>query len=131
MSTPTPKKQELIAQLIAAFRASGNQDAAFDKQAQLRSVPAALGVKGALRLAAICHLVTLLLLFALPLLCPQVPLRWIYISGVAIVAALLIYEHLLVRPNDLTRVNIAFFNINAVISLGVFVVGTIDLLIKH
>ena len=46
----------------------------------------------------------------------------------AIVAALLTYEHLLVRPDDLTRVNVAFFNINAVISLGLFVVGTIDLL---
>ena len=43
-------------------------------------------------------------------------------------AALLTYEHLLVRPGDLTRVNIAFFNINAIISIGLFVVGAVDLL---
>lgn len=104
------------------------QDAEFDRQARLRSVPATLGVLGALRLAALCHLLTLVLLAALPLVCPQVPLGWIYGSGVALVAALLIYEHLLVRPDDLTRVNVAFFNINAVISLGLLVVGAIDLL---
>jgi len=104
------------------------QDADFDRNARLRSIPAALGVVGALRLAAACHLATLLLLAALPLVCPLVPLGWIYGSGVAMVAALLIYEHLLVRPDDLTRVNIAFFNINAVISLGLLVVGAIDLL---
>jgi 4-hydroxybenzoate polyprenyltransferase len=104
------------------------QDAQFDRQAQLRSVPAALGVPGALRLAAVCHLATLMLLAALPLVCPHVPLGWIYGSGVTLVAALLVYEHLLVRPDDLTRVNVAFFNINAVISIGLLIVGAIDLL---
>ena len=83
---------------------------------------------GALRVAALSHLVCVLLFASLPWLCPQVPLGWIYSSGVAIVAALLLYEHALVRPDDLTRVNVAFFNINVVISLGLFVVGSIDLL---
>ena len=104
------------------------QDADFDRQARLRSLPVLLGISGALRLAAVCHLVTLGLLAALPLACPQVPLGWIYGSGVGVVAALLIYEHLLVRPSDLTRVNIAFFHINAIISIGLFVVGAVDLL---
>src|SRR5439155_15646328 len=104
------------------------QDAEFDRAAKLKSVPAALGVPGALRLAAVCHLFTLLLLAALPLVCPQVPLGWIYGTGVGAVAVLLGYEHLVVRPDDLTRVNVAFFNINAVISIGLFVVGAIDLL---
>ena len=85
---------------------------------------------GALRLAAACHLVTLLLLAALPLLCPQIGLRWIYGGGVAVVAGLLVYEHALVKPGDLTRVNAAFFNVNAIISLGLLVVGTVDLLIR-
>lgn len=105
------------------------QDAAFDQQAKLKSVPAALGVSGALRLAAVCHLGTLLLLAALPLACPQLGLGWIYGTGLAAVAALLIYEHLLVRPDDLTRVNVAFFNINVIISLGLLIVGAVDLLI--
>ena len=104
------------------------QDADFDRQARLKSVPATLGVLGALRLAAACHLATLLLLAALPWVCPQVQLGWIYGLGVAAVSVLLTYEHALVRPDDLTRVNVAFFNVNAVISIGLFVVGTVDLL---
>jgi 4-hydroxybenzoate polyprenyltransferase len=104
------------------------QDADFDRSARLKSVPARLGVRSALRLAAVCHLGTLLLLAALPVACPEVPLGWIFGTGVAIVAVLLIYEHLLVRPDDLTRLNVAFFNMNAIISVGLFVVGAIDLL---
>ena len=105
------------------------QDADFDRQARLRSVPALLGVKSALRLAALCHLLALVLLAALPLICPQLALGWIYGTGVTAVAVLLVYEHWLVRPDDLTRVNVAFFNINVIISLGLLVVGTVDLLL--
>ena len=105
------------------------QDAEFDRQSRLRSVPATLGIVGALRVAAICHLLTLVLLAALPWLCPQLPLGWIYGAGVAAVAALLVYEHALVRPDDLTRVNAAFFNVNVVISVGLLIVGAIDLLL--
>jgi 4-hydroxybenzoate polyprenyltransferase len=104
------------------------QDADFDRRARLRSIPAALGVKQALRLAAACHVATLGLLASLPLACPQLGLGWIYAAGIAAVAALLVYEHLLVRPDDLTRVNAAFFHTNVIISLGVFAVGAIDLL---
>lgn len=104
------------------------QDADFDRQAKLRSVPARLGVAGALRLAAACHLVTIALLASLPLLCPELGLGWIYGGGVLVVAGLLVVEHALVKPNDLTRVNAAFFNVNAIISLGLLVVGSIDLL---
>lgn len=105
------------------------QDADFDRQARLRSIPAALGVAGALRLAAVLHAVTVVLLGLLPWWCPQLGLGTIFLAGVAVVALLLVYEHLLVRPNDLTRVNVAFFNMNAVISIGLFVVGVLDLLI--
>jgi 4-hydroxybenzoate polyprenyltransferase len=104
------------------------QDVEFDTGRRLRSVPARLGVSGALRFAALCHLGMLAMLVALPLACPQLPLGWIYWSGVLIVAILLIYEHALVRPDDLTRVNVAFFHINAVVSIGLLLVGTIDLL---
>ena len=55
-------------------------------------------------------------------------LGWIYEGAVAVVGVLLIYEHAIVRPDDLTRVNTAFFNVNVVISVGLFIVGTIDLL---
>jgi 4-hydroxybenzoate polyprenyltransferase len=103
------------------------QDVAFDRQARLCSVPAAFGVPGALRLAAVSHLVAILFLAAMPFACPQVPLGWIYATGIAAVAVLLVYEHLLVRPDDLTRLNVAFFNINAIISVGLLAVGAIDL----
>jgi 4-hydroxybenzoate polyprenyltransferase len=53
-------------------------------------------------------------------------LYWVTVAGVA---GLLIYEHSLVRPNDLTRVNLAFFNVNAIVSIGLFVAGALDLLV--
>ena len=52
----------------------------------------------------------------------------VFLTGLIAVGLLLAYEHWLVRPDDLTRVNVAFFNINAIISLGLLVVGAIDLL---
>jgi 4-hydroxybenzoate polyprenyltransferase len=57
------------------------------------------------------------------------PLGSIYFLGVAAAAALLIYEHALVRPEDLTRVNIAFFQVNVVISVGLMAVAIIDLVV--
>jgi len=104
------------------------QDADFDAVAGLRSIPARLGVRGALRLAAVCHLGMIVLLAALPWLCPLLPLSWIYLTGIGVVAVLLVYEHSLVRPDDLTRVNVAFFQVNAIVSIGLLVVATIDLL---
>ena len=55
------------------------------------------------------------------------PLGSIYFAGVAAVALLLIYEHALVRPDDLTRVNLAFFHVNVIISMGLLVIGVADL----
>lgn len=104
------------------------QDFDYDRQTGLHSMPVRLGVAGALRLAAACHLATIGLLAALPLVYP--PLGWIWWAGVATVAGLLVYEHALVRPDDLARVNTAFFNVNAVISLGLLAVGTLDLMVN-
>ena len=105
------------------------QDADFDRRARLYSVPARWGIPRALRIAAACHGVTVLALAALPWACPQVPLGGIFLSGVAAVTLLLAYEHWLVRPDDLSRVGTAFFHVNAVISLGLLVVGTLDLVL--
>ena len=91
------------------------QDAAFDAAHGLQSIPARLGVPRALRLAKWFHLVTKLLLSALPLVVPE--LGWIYWIAYAAIAALLVWEHSLVRPDDLSRVNQAFFSANAVIGL--------------
>ena len=51
----------------------------------------------------------------------------VYLIGVAGIAALLLYEHWLVRPDDLTRVNQAFFHVNAVVSVGLLAIGVLDL----
>ena len=101
------------------------QDAEYDRKRSLHSMPVRLGVAGAMRLAAGCHLVTVLLLACLPLVYSHFGL--IFWCGVAGVTALLAYEHALVRPDDLDRVNVAFFNVNATISLGLLVVGGFDL----
>ncbi len=101
------------------------QDFEFDRQAKLNSVPTRLGIAGALRLAAACHAVTAVLLVLLTLVYP--PFGTLYWVAVLAVAGLLVYEHALVRPDDLDRVNTAFFNVNAVISIGLLAVGTLDL----
>jgi 4-hydroxybenzoate polyprenyltransferase len=105
------------------------QDYEVDVAAGHHSIPARLGIRNSLRLAAFCHLLTIIALACLPLVYPLFgTLYWLAIVAVAV---LLIYEHALVRPNDLSRVNAAFFNINAIISIGLFLVGSLDLLIHH
>lgn len=101
------------------------QDHDFDVRMRLRSVPARLGVAGALRLAAVCHAGMLVALAMLPWAFPA--FGGIFTTGVVLLALLLVYEHWLVRPDDLTRVNQAFFQVNAVVSVGLLVVGLVDL----
>ncbi len=93
------------------------QDAEFDKDARLHSIPAAVGVPAALRIALGCHVVMWGLLFALHAFA-QPPLGTIFLVGIVAVGVLLAYEHWLVKPTDLARVNRAFFHVNAVISIG-------------
>jgi 4-hydroxybenzoate polyprenyltransferase len=102
------------------------QDVDFDRKARLHSVPAALGVPASLRVALLCHLVMLGLLVLLYFAAAP-DLGAIYLAGVAAVAVLLVYEHWLVRPDDLSRVNQAFFQVNGVISVGLFVVVLLQL----
>lgn len=106
------------------------QDADFDRRSGLFSIPSRCGVAGALRIAAALHAVCLLffaaLLWSATLGGPDLPLGWIYGIGVAATAILLLYQHSLVRPDDLSRVNQAFFHTNAVISLGLFALVAIE-----
>jgi 4-hydroxybenzoate polyprenyltransferase len=102
------------------------QDVDFDRTAKLRSVPAVLGVPAALRVAMGCHAVMLGLLVAL-FFAARPDLGAIYLTGVATVAVLLAYEHWLVRPDDLSRVNQAFLQVNGVISVGLFAVVLLQL----
>ncbi len=103
------------------------QDFEFDRAARLHSVPARLGIPGALRLAALCHAAMVAVLAALPLVYPW--FGGIYYAGIVAIAALLVYEHSIVRPDDLTRVNEAFFHVNAVVSIGLLAVGVVDIFV--
>jgi 4-hydroxybenzoate polyprenyltransferase len=102
------------------------QDVDFDRKTRLHSVPARLGVRAALRVALACHFVMVALLVALHWAAAPV-LGTVYLVGVAIVALLLAYEHWLVRPDDLSRVNQAFFQVNGIISVGLFVIVLLQL----
>jgi 4-hydroxybenzoate polyprenyltransferase len=100
------------------------QDADFDRERKLHSIPARIGVRSALRLAFISHLLTILMLVLLWWLAG---LGLLFLAGVVAIAGLLLYEHRLVRPDDLNRVNVAFFNVNAIISFGILVLGCLDI----
>ncbi|APW62914.1 UbiA-like polyprenyltransferase [Paludisphaera borealis] len=102
------------------------QDADFDREAGLRSVPGTLGIARALHLAALCHAFMIAALVGLGLV---YPLGGVYYVGVAAAAVLLVYEHSLVRPDDLARVNQAFFHVNVVVSVGLLVFSVIDLIV--
>lgn len=104
------------------------QDADFDAKVGLHSIPARFGVAGALRIAAACHLVMLLLLAVLPILARQTGIGMIFWGVLLVVGGLVIRQHSLVKPDDLDRVNQAFFDTNAAISVALLVVGTIDCL---
>jgi 4-hydroxybenzoate polyprenyltransferase len=104
------------------------QDVDFDQRAGLRSIPRRLGIRNALRVAAACHALMIVPLIVLGLI---YPLGFVYFAGVAAVGVLLVYEHALVRPDDLTRVNVAFFQVNIMISMGLLAVAVVDLLVRR
>ena len=99
-------------------------DVAFDRESNLNSIPQKFGVENALRIAFASHGLMIVLLFAL--LQPVNELGILYGAGVVIVAGLLIYEHSLVRPDDLSKINMAFFNVNGIISVGLMVFIILD-----
>jgi 4-hydroxybenzoate polyprenyltransferase len=93
------------------------QDVDFDRRAGLHSVPARFGVAAALRTAQICHALTVVAFAALGW---ALGLGWLYWAGVLVVSGLFIYEHSLVSPKDLSRLDVAFFNVNGYIAVILF-----------
>ena len=102
------------------------QDYDFDVAHGLHSVPSRLGKEKSFLLVRIFH--GLMLIFLL-LVLPGSGLGWIYFSGVVVVAGLLGYEHLLVKPDDLSKLDAAFFNMNGYISITIFAFTLIDALV--
>jgi 4-hydroxybenzoate polyprenyltransferase len=104
------------------------QDIEFDKLYGLYSIPKRFGIKRALFFARIFHLVSYLLLLLTGLLFRFGTVYWL---GMMIVAGLLIYEHSLVKEDDLSKLDIAFFNMNGYISLTVFVFTFLDYILQQ
>jgi 4-hydroxybenzoate polyprenyltransferase len=89
------------------------QDLDFDREAGLHSVPVRFGEQGALVIARISHVAMFIVLCCLPL---TTNLGWPYWVAVSGVGGLLAYEHVVMDPSDIRKVNLAFFNCNVAIS---------------
>ncbi|MGW2255232.1 menaquinone biosynthesis prenyltransferase MqnP [Kitasatospora sp. NPDC001660] len=103
------------------------QDVQSDRHGGVRSVPARFGVPAAIRGARVCHLVTTALLAWFGVLTGAGVAFWI---GLVVVAGAFVYEHTIVRPNDLSRLNRAFFQTNGFVGVSLFFFALVDLVIR-
>ncbi len=102
------------------------QDEDFDKQQKLYSIPSVFGTSKSLRISEMLHIVAAAVLLIASFYGHY---GWIYLSGWAIFTALLVYQHTLVKANDLSRVNLAFFTTNGIASVLLAVFTAADMLI--
>jgi 4-hydroxybenzoate polyprenyltransferase len=93
------------------------QDHDFDRAHGLHSIPVRFGIAGALRLSSLCHFFTAVFLGAVGVAARMGPIYWI---GLVCISTMLLWEHCIVKPGDLSRINKAFFDFNAYISIGYF-----------
>jgi len=103
------------------------QDTEFDRKAKLFSIPASFGAERALFLSALFHVLAVLLLTATVVLSGLGFVAW---AGIVIVAGILVWEHQIVKANDLSRVNVAFFNLNGYVSILLLLTFATDILIR-
>ncbi len=101
------------------------QDIEYDINEGLHSIPSALGIQGSLILARVLHVIAIILFAALM---GVSDLGYIYLAGVLISAAFLFYEHSLISKDDLSKLNVAFFNMNAYISITIMVFSIVDIM---
>jgi 4-hydroxybenzoate polyprenyltransferase len=104
------------------------QDIEYDRSAGLFSIPAAFGLVGAFWIARVMHLGMVVLLFVMV---HVFGLGWIALAGMVVVTLLLIYEHSIVSPKDLRRMNAAFFTLNGVISVLLFLFVAAGVILRH
>ncbi|NSL90492.1 UbiA-like polyprenyltransferase [Chitinophaga solisilvae] len=102
------------------------QDEDFDKSQRLNSIPAWLGLSGALRFSELLHVIAAALVITIGL---AGHFHWIYWIGAAVFIVMLISQHLLVKPHDLSRVNIMFMTTNGIASVVFAVFAIADMLI--
>jgi 4-hydroxybenzoate polyprenyltransferase len=101
------------------------QDETFDRENKLRSVPVAMGRKNALLLSLLLHIGTFLIMIFTGI---AGDFSWIYWTGLLLFSVLLFYQHAIVKPGDLSRVNLAFFTLNGIASLVYAVFAITDIL---
>jgi 4-hydroxybenzoate polyprenyltransferase len=102
------------------------QDADYDRSHGLHSIPSAFGIAGGLRAARGLHVASFIAFVTLGLV---TDLGWIYFTGVFISGAIMVYEHSLVKPHDLSKLDVAFFTMNGVLSMVMFIFSIGDLLL--
>jgi 4-hydroxybenzoate polyprenyltransferase len=102
------------------------QDIEYDRKAGLHSIPQRFGIARSLWVARLSHAVTMAALFWLSSL---LSLGWYYLAGVLLSLALIVYEHSLVKKDDLSKLNFAFFNMNGYISVTIFLFTLLDVLL--
>ncbi len=103
------------------------QDTAFDRQAGLFSIPARWGARAAFHTAALLHLAAFIFFFLIHLV---FNMGAVYLAAVILIGSLLVLEHRLVRPDDLQRIQLAFFNVNSLIAIVLFAGILIDTLFQ-
>lgn len=104
------------------------QDYDFDRANKVYSIPAKVGKAKALMISRLMHVIVIALLFTVGVLAH---LGFIYFVGACVVTGLIIYEQSIVKPNDLSRVNMAFFTLNGWVSVLLFLFTVLDGIIYH
>jgi 4-hydroxybenzoate polyprenyltransferase len=102
------------------------QDMEFDRKTGLHSIPQRFGIRRSLWISRVSHAVTMAALFWLSV---ELSLGWFYLTGVFIALCLIVYEHTLVKESDLSKLDLAFFNMNGYISVTVFLFTLLDKLL--
>lgn len=103
------------------------QDVDFDRKNGIHSIPARFGIVQSLRISAASHAITFALLLSVAWVAQT---HWVFFVATAIMGGILLFEHMLVKPNDLQRVNIAFFNANSYLALTMLVGTLLDVWIR-
>lgn len=104
------------------------QDEQFDQQEGLRSIPALLGASNALNVSRMLHFISALTIFLAGWLFHA---SWLFFAGAVVFTFLLIWQHRLVKPGDLSKVNIAFMTTNGMASIVFSVLAVLDIIILH
>ncbi len=104
------------------------QDIQHDLKAGLHSIPGWMGIRNSLLLSSVLHLLMVITLF---LFMYFTELNLVYFGGVCFVCIMLIYEHSLIKPHDLSRINLAFFTVNGIISMILMAVTLVDIFIFY